>query len=310
MNGSLHDAREAKATSAIPWASWLFVAACLLGYGTVEVLPVAGLVRAAFAGAFIVMALVWAVGSSIATMRFTSGKNHRLWRALAVALSGFLAAFAYRLYWIVRYGALPGVGSFEDIAFVVGFLAFVPVVLLMSESYEVGGLRKVRSVVDFLTILTAALALVYVGLALPLGLFDPAGGWKENVFFLAFPVMGVSYVAFLAAFKRGRWHTDEVHALRRHGPECSRHDSERLRDLARPQRARRHRERVGCGTVACRVSVLRPRCAVPARQAAPGEARRRAARCWHGVACGHHAGARNRCDPGPGLLRRRAQQHP
>ena len=143
-------------------------------------------------------------------MRFTSGKNHRLWRALVIALSAFLAAFGFRLYWIIRFRALPGIGSFEDIAFVFGFLTFVPVVLLMTENFEASRLRKLRSVVDFLLILTAAMALVYVALALPLGIFDPAGDWRTNVFLLLFPVMGVSYVAFLATFKRGHWHTDEV----------------------------------------------------------------------------------------------------
>ncbi len=210
MDNSVRAIREDKTAGAIPWASWLFALACLILYAAVELAPIPEVTGAAAAGTLVVIALAWAVGSAVVTMRFTSGKNHRLWRALAIALSAFLAAFGFRLYWIVRFQSLPGMGSFEDIAFVVGFLTFVPVVLLMTENFEASRLRKVRSIVDFFLILTAALALVYVTLALPLRIFDPAGDWRQNVFFVMFPVMAVSYVAFLATFKRGRWHTDEV----------------------------------------------------------------------------------------------------
>jgi diguanylate cyclase (GGDEF)-like protein/putative nucleotidyltransferase with HDIG domain len=210
MNGSTTAKRDQKTAGAIPWGPWMFLFVCLAAYGLGQLAPLPDITRAAFACLLLVVTLAWAVESSVEAMLVTSGKNRRLWRTLAISLSAFLAAFAYRLYWLVVHKGLPAVGSFEDFMFIFGFLAMVPVVLLMAESYEASRLRKVRSVVDFLSILTAALTLVYVGLALPLGLFDPAGDWRSNVLFLVFPVMAVSYVAFLATFKKGRWYTDEV----------------------------------------------------------------------------------------------------
>ncbi len=194
----------------VPRVSWVLVGACIVAYLLAEVLPVSEAVRAGVTASLVAASAVWACACSVLTMKSTVGKNRRLWRALSIALGSFSLAFAFRFYWVIRFGVLPEVGSFEDFAFMFGMLAMVPVVLLMTDSFEVSRLRKTRSVVDFLSVLTAALTLVYITIALPLGLFDPNGDWRANLLFLAFPVMAISYVAFLAAFKRGRWHTDEV----------------------------------------------------------------------------------------------------
>lgn len=189
---------------------WAFFIACVALYLLFLLVPQSPTVKAGLQDAVVVLALAWTVSACVVATRQTKGKSRRAWRTLAVSMGAFLVGFGYRTWTVLVHGHLPSAGSVEDVAFLIGFIALIPVALLITDSFEAQPLRKVRNAVDFGSIVCATFAVLFVSFMLPLHVFDPSGSLVDNVLFVGFPVVSVSLVVYLAAFKRGRWRIDEV----------------------------------------------------------------------------------------------------
>ena len=186
--------------------AWLAAAVFLGIFISVQFAPWPPEVRAQVSAIMFLVPIGAAIASALFTARATKGKEHRLWRNIAVAMSFFFVGMLYRTYHVIAFNKHPGAGSFEDLMFALGFLLFVPIVILLTEPFEVVGLRKLRNMLDFATMLVLILAVAFLVLFAPLEIIKKGGSLGGNVVMVLYPVISIAFVVYLLAFKRGRWH--------------------------------------------------------------------------------------------------------
>jgi len=189
------------------WRSraWLGAAAFLGIFISVNLVPWPPEVRAQVSAILFPIPIGIAIVSTLFAARNTKGKEHRLWRLITATMSFFFAGMLYRTYYVVAFGKHPSAGSFEDLMFTLGFVLFVPIVLILTEPFEVVGLRKLRNILDFATILVLILAIAFLVLFAPLETVEEGAPLSENIVMVLYPVISVAFVVYLLAFKRRRW---------------------------------------------------------------------------------------------------------
>ncbi len=184
-----------------------FSAATFLGlFLAVQLAPWPTETRAKISALMFLVPIGTAILSNFFTASSTRGKERRTWLLIAVGMSFFFAGMAYRAYHVFAFGDYPPPGSFEDYMFTIGFLMFIPVVLLMTEPFQVVGLRKLRNMIDFATMFMLMLALAYLFILAPLNALESDTSVMGRVALILYPVVSFAVVIYLLAFRRSRWH--------------------------------------------------------------------------------------------------------
>jgi diguanylate cyclase (GGDEF)-like protein len=190
--------------------AWFAAGFALLVYTVIQVLPISSVAQArmsALAGPVVLALSLWAC---VRTARVSTGKNMRLWRVLSISVLMLLTGMIARAWYVFGTGSFGPAGSMEDLGFGLGILTMVPVVLLMTDSFDAQPMRKTRNVLDFASAVAALFIAVFIGISIPLRTYRPEQSPLANVAFIAFPVLIGSTVAYLVTFKRGHWRSFEA----------------------------------------------------------------------------------------------------
>jgi diguanylate cyclase (GGDEF)-like protein/putative nucleotidyltransferase with HDIG domain len=154
-----------------------------------------------------------AAGAALRLSRHVIGKEARRWRLLALAATLFASAQVFRLgYQVVRSTAVVD-SPVPGILRTAGLLTFVPVVLLMAESFEVLPIRKLRNSLDLASMMVWALVIAQLALITPLEASGMQLTLAEKTLGIAYPVLTAGMVLFLLAFKRNGWTTPDLLVL-------------------------------------------------------------------------------------------------
>lgn len=188
-----------------PAGAWLVAAAFFIIFASPHMLRLSSDVVSQISALWLVAAVVAAGAVSYRASRFTRGKERRTWRLACAASVAFAFGMAYRVYTVFAFGVTPAPGSFEDVAFVVGLVLFVPVVLLLTEPYEVIGLKRIRNALDFTTMVVGTFAAVYVLLIVPHARLTADSAPVHDFLAVLYAVFSLSFVLYLVTFKREKW---------------------------------------------------------------------------------------------------------
>lgn len=186
-------------------AAWLIAAVYFVVFALPALLSLPGSFAATLSVALLLVAIGMAAVVAYRGGRFTRGKERRMWRLLSIASALFFVGVLFRAYHVLTAGSTPSAGSIEDVAFILGLLAFVPVVLLLTEPYEVIGLRRLRNGLDFLTMVLATFAATYSLLIVPFAEVAADHYPAENFLSILYAVVSLSFVLYLVTFKREKW---------------------------------------------------------------------------------------------------------
>jgi diguanylate cyclase (GGDEF)-like protein/putative nucleotidyltransferase with HDIG domain len=146
---------------------------------------------------------LWALRRSVPS-------NRGVWISMTVSTVSFSTAYAYRSVYVIENGVYPSSGSIEDIAFVIGFLALIPAVMLMSQPRQGVRLTHLRQALDLTSIALALLAGLALILLVPLRLVGADTGLGASVAFGIYAALSATLVVYLLAFKHTRWTSAEA----------------------------------------------------------------------------------------------------
>lgn len=193
--------------------AWWFVIAVVSAYLCVFVFITGRHARASVAAILFLVPILSTLAGTFAVARASVGKEQRQWRLMSVAGILYFSGMAYRTVHVIATGDFPAAGSPGDVFFVAAFLSCVPVVLLVTEPYEVVGLRKLRNSLDFTAMLVIVLAAIFLGAFRPLGVVAADRPAAEILTAVVYPVTVGAFVLYLLSFRRQRWRDFELYLL-------------------------------------------------------------------------------------------------
>ncbi len=169
--------------------------------------------RATFIAAIFPLPAGAALLAAFLATRSSAGKRFRLWRLLAVSMSLFLLGLSYRSLVVITEGRFPRSGSFEDVVFVLGLVVLIPVVLLITEPFEVVGLRKLRATLDLISMLIAVWSISLIVLFSTSPGTESGTSVGSTMLFALYPVMAFALTLYLVVFKRTSWRSSDALVL-------------------------------------------------------------------------------------------------
>lgn len=190
--------------------SWLGAAVYLAVFAGVTAFVDNQDTRATIFAAIFPLAAAAALLASLLAIRSAAGKRFRLWRLLATSASLFLVGLSYRSYIVITEGRFPQAGTFEDAAYVLGLVVLVPVVLLVTEPFEVVWLRKLRAILDLTSLLIALLSASLLYSFLSPGSTGINVSTSSTLLLALYPVMTFSLALYLVVFKRTAWRSSDI----------------------------------------------------------------------------------------------------
>lgn len=169
-------------------------------------LPLADDARAGWtANLFLIPSLLAAVMSG-RTYRMSTGRERRLWLIITFALSALALSEIARLT-ISTTLPLADISP-ADAFHLLGYISFIPAVLIIGQRAETTGLGRVRGLLDFVTLVLMTLVAAYATLLRPLGALETTASTATAIKLAFYPVAALALALYLFAFKRGgyrRW---------------------------------------------------------------------------------------------------------
>lgn len=189
--------------------AWAALGAVFVAYLAITALPADPASKLRAAAVLYPLPSLLATVAAVRATRATAGKEFRQWRLVAFSMGAFFVGSLTRSLYLFTQHGTPPPGSLEDVAYLIGFVCFVPVVLLMTEPFEVVSTRKVRNALDFASMVVWTLVIVYLFVLLPARALTPGIPAPLFAVELGYPVLTISFALYLLSFKRGAWKTGD-----------------------------------------------------------------------------------------------------